>query len=87
MSTEDEGGSCHGRRLPSADIFPVGRVEPSGSTAQITNYLSTNPEWALGQGFTVNWPKCVQRVQGTNGIIAYLQAHPNGIGCAPESTI
>lgn len=72
-------------RLPSADIFPVGRVEPSGSTALLTKFLGTDAGWTLGQGFSVNWPKCVQRVQGTTGVINYIQTHQNAIGCAQLS--
>ena len=67
-------------RLPSADINPVARVDASGSTELLTNYLATDSGWSLGVGKTVTWPKCVKQVQGTDGILAYLASQPFAIG-------
>lgn len=68
------------RRLPSADINPVSRVDSSGSTELLTNYLATDASWALGVGKSIAWPKCVKQVQGTDGVLAYLASQKNAIG-------
>jgi len=67
-------------RLPAADINPVVRVDSSGSTELLTSYLATDSGWALGVGKSLNWPKCVKQVQGTDGILAYLTSQKNAIG-------
>ena len=67
-------------RVPSADINPVVRVDSSGSTELITNYLATDPSWQLGTGKSIAWPKCIKQVQGTDGILAYLTGQKNAIG-------
>ena len=67
-------------RVPSADINPVVRVDSSGSTELITNYLATEPSWQLGTGKSIAWPKCTKQVQGTDGILAYLSTQKNAIG-------
>lgn len=69
-------------RLPSADIYPVVRVDSSGSTELLTNYLATDMGWSLGVGKSIAWPKCAKQVQGTDGILAYLGSQSNAIGCA-----
>ena len=68
-------------RLPSADIFPVVRVDSSGSTELVTNYLATDPSWSLAVGKSVAWPKCAQQVQGSDGILNYITMQKNAIGC------
>jgi phosphate transport system substrate-binding protein len=70
------------RRLPSADIFPVARVDASGTTELTTTYLATDDGWLLGIGKTVAWPKCVQQVQGSDGILNYISGQKNAVGCA-----
>nr|QOL01141.1 putative extracellular protein CSOL_064 [Pseudococcomyxa simplex] len=69
-------------KLPSADIFPVVRVDSSGSTELVTNYLATDPSWALAVGKSIAWPKCTQQVQGSDGILNYIAAQKNAIGYA-----
>ncbi|CAK0753690.1 hypothetical protein CVIRNUC_002239 [Coccomyxa viridis] len=69
-------------RLPSADIYPVVRVDSSGSTELLTNYLATDMGWSLGVGKSIAWPKCAKQVQGTDGILAYLGSQSNAIGYA-----
>jgi ABC-type phosphate transport system substrate-binding protein len=56
------------------------RVDGSGSTQLLTQYLALDPGWQLGIGNTVVWPKCAQQVQGSDGVISYLAATPNAIG-------
>ena len=58
------------------------RVDASGSTELLTKYLAQDPNWALGVAKTIAWPKCAQQVQGSDGIMAYLGANKNAIGCA-----
>lgn len=72
-------------RLPSADIFPVVRVDSSGTTELVTGYLSNDPGWTLGVGKSVAWPKCAQQVQGSDGVINYITAQKNAIGWASPS--
>ena len=81
LGQEAEGNVCM-CRLPSADIFPVVRVDSSGSTELVTNYLATDPSWALAVGKSIAWPKCTQQVQGSDGILNYIAAQKNAIGCA-----
>ncbi|CAL5227540.1 g10529 [Coccomyxa viridis] len=69
-------------RVLSADINPVVRVDSSGSTELLTNYLATDPSWQLGAGKSIAWPKCIKQVQGTDGILAYLGSQKNAIGYA-----
>ncbi len=68
-------------RLPSADIYPVVRVDSSGTTELVTNYLATDPSWMLGVGKSVAWPKCAQQVQGSDGVLNYVANQKNAIGC------
>ncbi|CAL8462545.1 g2078 [Coccomyxa elongata] len=69
-------------RLPSADIYPVVRVDSSGTTELVTNYLATDPSWMLGVGKSVAWPKCAQQVQGSDGVLNYIANQKNAIGYA-----
>ncbi|EIE23925.1 periplasmic binding protein-like II [Coccomyxa subellipsoidea C-169] len=69
-------------KLPSADIFPVVRVDSSGSTELVTNYLATDPSWALAVGKSLAWPKCAQQVQGSEGILNYIANQKNAVGYA-----
>ncbi len=75
----EANGACF--RLPSADIYPVVRVDSSGTTELVTNYLATDPSWMLGVGKSVAWPKCAQQVQGSDGVLNYIANQKNAIGC------
>ncbi len=56
------------------------RVDSSGTTQLVTDYLATDPSWGLGSGKSVAWPKCAQQVQGSDGILNYIATQQNAIG-------
>ncbi|MEQ1916124.1 MAG: phosphate ABC transporter substrate-binding protein PstS [Gallionella sp.] len=73
-----------GLALPNDPIVLVHRVDKSGATFNLTNYLSkVSTEWrsAQGEGFTITWKSgeevagseaMAQKIASTNGALGYL---------------
>lgn len=71
-----------GLNLPDRAISVVHRSDGSGTTFIFTNYLSKiSPEWRakVGENASVNWPAGVGG-KGSEGVAAYVQRIPGGIG-------
>jgi len=65
-----------GLSLPKAAIAAIARVDGSGSTYNLTDYLSrTSPLWKnnFGTQFIVKWPAEIQQVKGSSGIVAAVK--------------
>jgi phosphate transport system substrate-binding protein len=68
--------------LPSAPIIVTHRVDASGTTFNLTNYLSkVSPEWRgrVGEGLSVSWPSGVGG-KGNDGVAAFVKQTKNSIG-------
>ncbi len=68
--------------LPNAEIVVVHRADKSGTTFNLTNYLSkVSPEWkaSIGEGLTVQWP-VGEAVDKLAGMAKKLTNTPNAIG-------
>ncbi len=71
-----------GVTLPDAQITVVHRSDGSGTSFNLTNYLSkVSPEWKLkvGEGTSVSWPAGVGG-KGNEGVAAYVKQIKNSIG-------
>lgn len=71
-----------GLALPDANIAVIHRSDKSGTTFNLTNYLSkVSPEWkaAVGEGLTVEW-KTGEGVERLDGMAKKLANTPNSIG-------
>ena len=71
-----------GVKLPDQAIAVVRRADGSGTTYNLTNYLSkVSPEWKakVGEGTTVNWPVGTGG-KGNEGVSAFVQRLPGAIG-------
>ncbi|QNP40285.1 phosphate ABC transporter substrate-binding protein PstS [Lysobacter solisilvae (ex Woo and Kim 2020)] len=71
-----------GVALPATKISVVRRSDGSGTTFNLTNYLSkVSPEWQAkaGEGTTVNWPAGIGG-KGNEGVAAYVQQIQGSIG-------
>ena len=71
-----------GVALPATKISVVRRSDGSGTTFNLTNYLSkVSPEWqaTAGEGTTVNWPTGIGG-KGNEGVAAYVQQIDGSIG-------
>ena len=71
-----------GVKLPDTLIMVVHRSDGSGTSFNVTNYLSkVSPEWKekVGEGTTVSWPNGVGG-KGNEGVAAYVKQFPNSIG-------
>lgn len=69
-------------RLPNLSIKVIYREDKSGTTFNLTNYLSkVSAEWerTLGEGLAVNWP-VGQSAKGNSGVAAMVKATPGSIG-------
>lgn len=70
------------QKLPDAKINVVYRSEDSGTTFNLTRYLSlVSPEWKakLGEGTSVKWPVGLGS-KGSEGVASYVKQMPNSIG-------
>lgn len=68
--------------LPNTEIVVVHRADKSGTTFNVTNYLSkVSPEWktSVGEGLTVQWP-IGEAVDKLAGMAKKLANTPNSIG-------
>ena len=73
-----------GVNLPSTKIAIIHRSDNSGTTYNLTDYLSSvSPAWqsALGKGVAVNWPVGSGQ-RGSAGVAAAVQQTTGGIGYA-----
>lgn len=64
-------------RLPAAPIIVAHRVDASGTTFNLTNYLSkVSAEWRsrVGEGLSVSWPIGVGG-KGNDGVAAFCKAN------------
>lgn len=71
-----------GLALPATKISVVRRSDGSGTTFNLTNYLSkVSPEWQTkaGEGTTVNWPTGIGG-KGNEGVAAYVRQIQGSIG-------
>lgn len=71
-----------GIRLPAAPIIVAHRVDASGTTFNLTNYLSkVSVEWRdkVGEGLSVSWPVGVGG-KGNDGVAAFVKQARNSIG-------
>jgi len=71
-----------GLALPATKISVVRRSDGSGTTFNLTNYLSkVSPEWKTmaGEGTNVNWPIGIGG-KGNEGVAAYVQQIQGSIG-------
>jgi len=71
-----------GLALPATKISVVRRSDGSGTTFNLTNYLSkVSPVWKAkaGEGTTVNWPTGIGG-KGNEGVAAYVQQIQGSIG-------
>lgn len=71
-----------GLQLPKTAIRRLVRSDNSGTTATFTDYLSrVSPDWSakVGSGLAVKWPGTVESAQGTDKLVALLQATPSSI--------
>lgn len=71
-----------GLALAHLAVQPVNRLEPSGTTFTLTNYLSkVDLRWLLsiGDGLNVVWPTGTQ-VEGTSKVAARVAETPGAIG-------
>lgn len=71
-----------GLALPSANIAVIHRSDKSGTTFNLTNYLSkVSPEWkaAVGEGLTVDW-KAGEGAERLDGMAKKLVNTANSIG-------
>lgn len=69
-------------KLPDEGINVVHRSDGSGTTFNLTNYLSkVSPEWRdkIGEGSTVEWPTGVGG-KGNEGVAVYVNQIKNSIG-------
>jgi phosphate transport system substrate-binding protein len=74
----------HGVNLPSTKIAIIHRSDNSGTTYNLTDYLSSvSPSWKsqLGKGVAVNWPAGSGQ-RGSAGVAAAVQQTEGGIGYA-----
>ena len=77
-------GLNKGLSLPSTKIAIIHRSDNSGTTYNLTDYLSSvSPAWqsALGKGVAVNWPVGSGQ-RGSAGVAAAVQQTEGGIGYA-----
>ena len=73
-----------GVSLPSTAITIAHRSDGSGTTYNLTDYLSSvSPAWSsqLGKGTTVNWPVGVG-ARGSSGVAGVVASTPGAIGYA-----
>jgi phosphate transport system substrate-binding protein len=73
-----------GVSLPSTAITIAHRSDNSGTTFNLTDYLSAvSPSWAsaLGKGVAVNWPVGVG-AKGSSGVAGVVASTPGAIGYA-----
>jgi phosphate transport system substrate-binding protein len=71
-----------GIKLPDAQITVVHRSDGSGTSFNVTDYLSkVSPEWKtkVGEGTSVSWPVGVGG-KGNEGVAAYVRQIKNSIG-------
>lgn len=71
-----------GVSLPSAPIIVAHRVDASGTTFNLTNYLSkVSAEWRgrVGEGLSVSWPVGVGG-KGNDGVAGFVKQTKNSIG-------
>jgi phosphate transport system substrate-binding protein len=71
-----------GAKLPETLITVVHRSDGSGTSFNVTNYLSkVSPEWKekVGEGTAVNWPTGVGG-KGNEGVAAYVKQIKDSIG-------
>ena len=69
-------------RLPDAAITPVHRSDSSGTTFNLTHYLSqVSAVWQkeFGEGTSINWAGGIGG-KGNEGVAAYVKQVPNSIG-------
>ena len=71
-----------GRTLPDKEIYPVFRLDGSGTTYIFSDYLSKiSPDWktALGTGKQLNFPRGVA-ASGNSGVAGLIERIPGAIG-------
>ncbi len=72
-----------GKNLPKIAIVPLARQDGSGTTYNLTDYLSkTVPSWkaAFGTNFSIKWGGDVVQVKGSSGISEAVRKTPGAIG-------
>lgn len=69
--------------LPKLPIVPVVREEGSGTTYNLSDYLSkVSPSWksTYGTGFVVKWPAGTMQVKGSAGIVTSVRQTAGALG-------
>jgi len=69
-------------RLPASDITPVYRSDNSGTTYNLTDYLSAvSPDWKnrIGRGVNANWP-AGQGGRGSSGVAGIVSNTQGALG-------
>ncbi|MEW9900130.1 phosphate ABC transporter substrate-binding protein PstS [Chitinivorax sp. PXF-14] len=72
-----------GMRLPAKPIVVVTRSDGSGTTYNLSDYLSAaSREWkeSLGTGFTIKWPAATS-VKGTDAVVSTVKSTDGAIAC------
>jgi phosphate transport system substrate-binding protein len=71
-----------GTDLPSTNVVIVHRADASGTTSNLTKYLTAAAptDWALSSGDTVNWPADSQAGQGNAGVAQIVGQTEGAIG-------
>lgn len=68
--------------LPSTRINVIARSDGSGTTHNVTDYLSkTSTPWKerFGAGSRIDWAPSIMTAKGSSGVVATLQATPGSI--------
>ena len=65
-----------GKNLPDTDIVVAHRADGSGTTQNVTEYLTmaAKNEWRLKSGSTVEWPSDTQAGQGSAGVAQIVKS-------------
>jgi len=71
--------------LPRQDIVVLARKDGSGTTYNLSAYLShVNPEWEsrFGTSFAIDWAPHVKTIKGSSGLVSAVKRTPYSIGYA-----
>jgi len=66
----------------SGEIIVCVRADKSGTTDVFSKWLSMDPEWSLGSGEVVSWPKVDRFISGNGNqeVLINVKNNPNAIG-------
>ncbi|MES2933951.1 MAG: phosphate ABC transporter substrate-binding protein PstS, partial [Pseudomonadota bacterium] len=72
-----------GLNLPKIAIIAVARQDGSGTTYNLSDYLSrVSTDWntTYGKNFTISWPAAISQVKGSSGVVDMVKATSGAIG-------